>query len=78
MEDKYNKLEEDIRFKDLVKFFKSLRINEIDAKEYSKNFIELGYDDVDSINQDILTNELESMHMKPGINFINIFKNIYS
>jgi hypothetical protein len=65
---------EDAKFQELVTFFKSLRISTIDSKDYTKKFIELGYDDVQSIIEDMHTTTLESIHMKQGIIFIKIKK----
>jgi hypothetical protein len=57
---------------ELITFFKSLRINTIDANDYAKQFKELGYDDAQSIIEDISKSELESIHMKSGFIFIKI------
>jgi hypothetical protein len=51
---------------ELTVFFRALRITAKDAMTYSKRLIEQGYDDVQSLYEDVTELELREIGMRPG------------
>lgn len=51
---------------ELMVFFRKLRISPKDARVYAQRLVDLGYDDVQALCEDVSGAELKEIGMRPG------------